>query len=158
MAYNKFVVYDSVAKTLSVPKLGNALLPFAITMFGDLHAVYQTVHQWKLLDMDRASAVYPTGITIVSWYLDCAVASPTTQLTANLKYCDSVGSGAFPGANPVVVDSLNSTAGHASRTDMSSSTLGSGVIPAGKLLYIDMGADPTDTNTLWSLVINFTLT
>ena len=154
MAYDTAVLFDNGAKTTNIPKINNVILPLAITMMGDLRGWYQTQAQVKLLDMSRAAAAYPNGITIVSWYVDCSVV-PTTQLTGVLKYCD-VG-GTFPGANIVSIDTITSTAGHSSRTDMSGSMLGSGVIPAGKIVYLDITADPTDYNTLWSLVVNFTL-
>jgi hypothetical protein len=62
----------------------------------------------------------------------------TTELNANLKYCDAVTTGAFPGANPVLIDVLDSTTGNSECTDMSGSDLGSGVIPAGKIVYFNL--------------------
>ena len=126
-----------------------------IQFFGDLRGMYVCVPAWKLLDMARGSLVFPSGITILNWYVDCSIATPTTQLNANLKYCDAVTTGAFPGANPVLIDILDTTTGNSNRTDMSGSSLGSGIIPSGKIVYFDLDSDPVDLNTTWSIIINY---
>jgi hypothetical protein len=129
--------------------------PRSLQLNADLRGMWLTTPYWKIVDMTRGSASFPSGITITSWYLDCSVADPTTELNANLKYCDSQGTGAFPGANPVLIDVLDTTTGNSECTDMSTSDLGSGVIPAGKVIYLELDANPTDLNVTWTLVINF---
>lgn len=129
--------------------------PRSLQLNADLRGMWLTTPYWKIVDMTRGSASFPSGITITSWYLDCDKADPTTELNANLKYCDSQGTGAFPGANPVLIDVLDTTTGNSSCTDMSTSDLGSGVIPAGKVIYLELDADPIDLATTWTLVINF---
>lgn len=125
--------------------------------FGDIRGLYQTMTSIKILDMGRSTAAFPNGITITSWYVDCSTASPTTQFNGNLRYCDAVTTGAFPGANPVLVDVMDSSSGNSSCTDMSTSDLGSGSIPAGKILYWDMDLDPSDVSTTWSIIVNWTV-
>ena len=161
------VTYNTLAQNASTGALNTstaivlpagsyvASLPRSLQFFGDFRGVYASVHDWDLLNMAAGGVAFPGGIVITSWYVDCSVASPTTQLNANLMYCDALGGGAFPGANQVTVDSLVSTSGNSSRTDMSGSTLGSGIIPTNKILYIHFNADPTDLQTTWSLVINY---
>lgn len=128
-----------------------------IQMNADLHGAYAQSQYVKLLDMGRAAVAFPNGITITSWYIDCVTSTnPTTELNANLRYCDGITGGAMPGGNIVLVDVLDSTDGNSSETNMANSNLGSGVIPAGKILYLQMDADPTDASTVWSLVVNFT--
>jgi hypothetical protein len=127
----------------------------ALTATGDWRSWYAMSQYILLLDME-ALACFPNGITITSWKLKCSVDDPTTEINANLRYCDGQGTGAFPGANIVLVDVLDTTTGNASCTDMSGSDLGSGVIPAGKMLYVQMDADPTDVNVWWTLTINYT--
>jgi hypothetical protein len=129
--------------------------PRSLQMTADLRGMWLTTPYWKFLDMTRGSASFPSGCTITSWYVDCNSADPTTELNANLKYCDSQGTGAFPGANPVLIDVLDTTTGNSSCTDMSGSDLGSGVIPAGKVIYLELDADPVDLATTWTITINF---
>ena len=92
---------------------------------------------------------------ITAWYVDCTVDDPTTELDANLRYCDAVGGGAFPGANETLIDVIDTTTGNSSETDMSNSDLGSGAIPTGKSVYIDLDADPTDANTQYHVRIHY---
>jgi len=143
----QLVVYDGVEK--SIP------LNHSAQLHGDLAGMWDIVPTWQLIDMDRGASVFPNGIVITSWYVDCSVADPTTELNANLYYCDALANGAFPGANPVLVDVLDTTTGNSSCVDMSGSDLGSGVIPTAKILYVLMDADPTDANTAWSIIVNF---
>ena len=70
-------------------------------------------------------------------------------------YCDDPGAGAFPGASPVLIDVLDTTTGNSGEATMSNSDLGSGVIPAGKWIYIDLDADPVDTDNYWVVKIKF---
>lgn len=93
------------------------------------------------------STVYPDGIVITKWAVDANVADPSVELDANLMYCDTLSNGAFPGANATLIDVLDTTTGNSSESDMSNSDLGSGTIPTGKILYIDIDVDPAiDTN------------
>ena len=99
--------------------------------------------------------VYPDGIVITQWTVDCNEADPTTELDANLYYCDDRGTGAFPGASAVLVDVLDTTTGNASEATMASSDLGSGTIPTGKELYVLIDADPTSDTTLFRVKVHY---
>jgi len=143
----QLAVYDGVEKAIP--------LVHSMQLHGDLAGIWDIDAEWQLLDMDRGTGVFPNGIVITSWYVDCSVADPTTELNANLYYCDALANGAFPGANPVLVDVLDTTTGNASCVDMSGSDLGSGVIPTAKILYVLIDADPTDANTAWSIIVNY---
>jgi hypothetical protein len=143
----QLVVYDGVEK--SVP------LVHSMQFHGDLAGAWDVDAEWQLLDMDRGASVFPNGIVITSWYVDCSKADPTTELNANLYYCDALGNGAFPGANPVLVDVLDTTTGNANETNMANSDLTSGVIPTAHILYVLIDADPTDTLTVWSVIVNY---
>lgn len=105
--------------------------------------------------VDLHSYVYPDGIVLTAWYVDANEADPDTELDANLYYCDAVAAGAFPGANPVLIDVIDTTTGNSSEADMSNSDLGSGVIPTGKSMYALIDADPTSDTTLFHLRIHF---
>jgi len=151
---------EEFRESINAPSHGKVL-----TLTGDLRGAYAVDPYVKLLDLSRAAAAYPHGITITSWYMDCVnAADPTTEINANLKYCtaptdaqtfttaaESVTVGAV-----VLVDVLDTTTGNSSCTGMSTSDLGSGIIPAAKVLFLDLDADPTDMNITWSLTINFT--
>lgn len=127
----------------------------SLVISGDWRGAYITSPNIIVLPMD-ISSVYPNGITIASWYLRASVNDPVTEIVGTLRQCDAQGTGAFPGANVIVVDVLNTTTGNSQRTDMSLSFGGTGVIPAGKILYINLSQDPVDLNTIWTLTINFT--
>lgn len=131
------------------------IVPFSHMMQGtfDLAAQYDVDSDLWLIDLNADT--YPAGIVITKWYVDANVADPTTELDANLMYCDAVAGDAFPGANPVLIDVLNTTTGNSSETNMASSDLGSGVIPIGKSIYIDLDADPTDANTVYHVRIHY---
>ena len=126
-----------------------------IQLSGDLRGWYQSDPNVILLDTDGSALSYPDGITITNWKIFCG-SSPTTQLAATISYCDPVTSAVFPGASPVVVDTIATTAGYQTRTDMSLSTSGTGDVPASKILYLAMTANPVDFNEKWTLIINFT--
>ena len=143
----QLVVYDGVEKV--VP------LVHSMQFHGDLAGAWDVDAEWQLLDMDRGAGTFPDGIVILSWYVDCSVADPTTELNANLYYCDALVDGAFPGGGATLVDVLDTTTGNSSETDMSNSDLTSGVIPTAKILYILMDADPADATTVWSIIINY---
>lgn len=120
-----------------------------LQLFGDFRGMWNVSANWVLLNQAQASGTYHSGITITSWSLDCSTASPTTQITGDLKYCDAVAGGAFPGANPVVIKAIDTTTGNSGETGVSYS------VPTGKILYLSFDADPTDYNTTWNLVVNF---
>jgi len=133
---------------------GYSVKQHSLMASGDWKNWYIMSQYVVLIPMDVANS-YPNGFTITSWYLKCSSADPATEINANLRYCDAQGTGAFPGANIVLVDVLDTTTGNSQRTDMSQSSKGNGIIPAGKILYIQMDADPTDPYVFWTLTINF---
>ena len=120
-----------------------------LTASGDWRSWYSMSQYIQLLNMDVA-ACYPNGITINSIYLKADVADPTTEINANLRYCDAQGTDAFPGANITLVTAIDTTAGNYSSIGLTTA------IPAGKMLYVQMDADPTDINVEWTLTINYT--
>lgn len=122
-----------------------------LRVVADLAGAYDIDSDWPVKWVQGAR--YPQGITISSWTVQASVADPTTEINANLMYCDDNGTGAFPGANPVLIDVLDTTTGNSSETNMASSDLGSGTIPTGKKIYLDMDADPTDATTFYELTI-----
>ena len=143
----QLAVYDGIEKAIP--------LVHSMQLHLDLATAWDIDHEWQLVDMDRGAGVFPNGIVITSWYVDCSVADPTTELNANLYYCDALANGAFPGANPVLIDVVDTTTGNSSCTDMSTSDLGSGTIPTAKILYLLIDADPTDATTVWSVIVNY---
>jgi hypothetical protein len=115
----------------------------------DLRGVYATSATWKLLDMETATALYPNGITINSIVVKCSSTDPTTELNANIMYCDAQGTGAFPGANPTLIKAIDTTAGNMSDTSMTTS------VATNKIIYLLMDADPVDLNTTWTISIGY---
>ena len=107
----------------------------------------------KIIELDSDSN--PHGIVITSWEVECNEADPTTELNANIYYCDDQSTGAFPGANAVLIDVIDTTTGNSSETNMALSNLGSGIIPTGKTLYILIDADLVSDTTLFSIKIKF---
>lgn len=87
---------------------------------------------------------------------DSGVAVPGTDYSqqdaaedsgTDLACADGDAAGAFPGANPTLIDVLDTTTGNSSESTMANSDLGSGTIPAAKIMYIDIDVDPaTDTD------------
>jgi len=118
-----------------------------------LDSAYDRDTDLVLIELD--STIFPDGIVITGWEVDATSADPTTELDANLTYCDDPTTGAFPGANPTLVDVINTTTGNSAEADMSNSDLGSGIIPAGKFFYIDMDADPVDTDNYFMVKVEF---
>ncbi len=127
-----------------------------IAITGSFFGWYATVGRYViLLDMENSSLTFPRGIIITSWYVKClSSASPATQLTGQLRYSNAITTGAFPSTN-TLIDVITTTSGNSSETNMKNSNLGSGNIPQGKILYIDLTADPTDVYASWSIVINY---
>jgi hypothetical protein len=122
-----------------------------LQMFGDMRGLYTVSADWILLNMDRATSTYPSGVTITRVYVDCSTASPTTQLTGKLKYCDALGGGAFPGASPTDIVTLTTTTGNYDSGAISTS------VGANKIIYLEMTADPTDYNTTWNICVSYTV-
>jgi hypothetical protein len=143
------IAVDSTNKQLAVFDSVEVAIPLRHVMYGPLFlsGAYDIETNYPLIELD--ATVYPNGIVITGWSISSSDADPTTELDANLRYSDAPGTGAFPGANEVLVDVLDTTTGNASEATMSSSDLGSGVIPSGKALYIDLDADPTDATAYW---------
>lgn len=138
--------YDGTAE-IAIPYLKTAQL------CADLASLWDVDNDLKLMELD--SAQFPDGIVITKWEVEASVADPTTELNANFNYCDDQGTGAFPGANATLIDVLDSTTGNSSESDMTNSDLGSGAIPAGKTIYLDVDVDPADANTMWCFRYNF---
>ena len=150
------VAVDSTQEQLVVHD-GNfeIAIPLRHMIFGNLglDSAYDRNTNLALIELD--ATVFPDGIVITGWEVDASEADPTTELDANLTYCDDATTGAFPGANPTLVDVLDTTTGNSSEADMSNSDLASGVIPAGKFIYIDLDADPADTDNYFMVKIEF---
>lgn len=123
-------------------KDGNSYPNRAIRLAGNFCAAYIASSYVSLLDMARMPDVYPNGITITSWYVN-GLNNPTTQLAADLVYCDST----FPPSDATTVATLDTTGGTASSTV-------SHVIPAAKILYMFFDSAPTES---WAIVINYTI-
>lgn len=118
-----------------------------------------TAADWDL-DSDKwlwefDSTIYPDGIVITKWTVDANVADPDVELNANLMYCDALASGAFPGDNATLIDVLDTTTGNSSESTMGDSDLGSGTIPAGKIMYVDIDVDPATATDFFVLQIYF---
>ena len=143
-AQKQFVVYDGVEKVIPLRHIAQGSLGT-----GD----WDTDPDVKIIELD--SDVYPDGIIITAWDITCNEADPATELNANLKYCDDAGTGAFPGANAVLIDVLDTTTGDSSEATMSNSDLGSGTIPTGKTLYVLINADLVSDTTLFFVKIHF---
>lgn len=149
------IAVDSTQKQLAVYDGTEIAIPLRHMIHGPLYltGAYDIDTDYPIIHLD--TTVFPDGIVITGWSISSTAADPTTELDANLMYCDDIGTGAFPGANPVLIDVLDTTTGNASCADMSTSDLGSGIIPADKVIYIDMDADPTDTDAYWILKIEY---
>jgi len=110
-------------------------------------AEYDTDPDVWSLDLDADT--FPHGIYFTKVYVDCNEADPTTELNADLKYCDAVGAGAFPGANAAVIKALDTTTGNMSDTAVNTA------VSAGKTVYVTIDADPTSDTTLFHVKIQF---
>ena len=157
---SKITVSGGLVKTTTNPS-GNEIINIgntnhSIQLSGDLRGWYQSNVNVILIDLGSLVLNYPNGIVITNWKVYCNTA-PTTQLAATISYCDGVSSASFPGASPIVVDTIATTAGYQTRTNMATSTKGDGIVPTGKILYLAMTANPTDYLKKWTLIINFTI-
>jgi len=64
--------------------------------------------------------------------------------------CTSPGNGAMPGAGVAVLATLDTNQGNSKGENLNI------VVPAGKVIYLRINADPVVAATIWSLVINYT--
>ena len=113
----------------------------------DLAAQYDVDSDLWLVDLHTDQ--FPHGIYITKIYVDCTVADPTTELDANLMYCDAVANGAFPGANATLIKAIDTTTGNFADAAVNTA------VATGKSIYIDIDADPTDANTMWHIRIHY---
>jgi hypothetical protein len=90
---------------------------------------------------------FPNGIIIDYWSVSYN-ADPTTELDANLRYADAW----LTLANPALIDVIDTLVGVSSE-DTDANINGGSAVAAGKVIYIDMDADPADAN----IQINFTM-
>ena len=142
----KQIMFKNEAGTRTI--LGDTVK--SIQMFGDFRGLYNVSADWILINLAQTTAL-PKGITITSIYLDCTAAAPTTQITGKLKYCDALAGGIFPGANQTDIATITTTTGNYASGAITTN------IPASKIIYLSMSADPTDYNTTWNLIINYTV-
>lgn len=113
----------------------------------DLAAQYDVDSDLWLVDLH--ADMYPNGIYITKIYVDCTVADPTTELDANLMYCDAVGAGAFPGANATLIKAVDTTTGNFADAAVNTA------VATGKTIYLDMDADPADANVQYHIRIHY---
>ena len=136
----QFVVYDGA---------NEAVIPLRHIMQGTFDLTSQWDVDSDLWLVDLHADTFPNGITITKVTVDCTVADPTTELNANLMYCDAVGGGAFPGANAVQIEQLDTTTGNFDDDQ------GDTAVATGKSIFIDLDADPTDANVQWHVKIHY---
>lgn len=96
--------------------------------------------------VDLHADTYPNGIVLWRWSVRCNVADPDVEMDMDLMYCDDPGSGAFPGANPTLIDVMDTTTGNSSEST-NTNMAGNGVVATGKTIYLLWGADPEGTCT-----------
>jgi len=93
-------------------KITDAYTGKKIILNGDLAGVWSRgITTWQLPFTDIGY-----GITITSIVVQSSDADPTTELNANIKYCDDQGTGAFPGANQTLITAIDTTTGNYSST------------------------------------------
>jgi hypothetical protein len=114
---------------------------------GDLTQMYASGTTNKLIPYSEVGL----GITITNILVQSSVADPTTELSADLMYCDNRGTGAFPAANQTVVTSLATTTGNYDSGMITNS------IATGKELYLRINADPVDINQTWTITVSYTV-
>lgn len=113
----------------------------------DLAAQYDVDSDLWLVDLHTDS--HPHGIYITKIYVDCSVADPTTELNANLMYCDAVADGAFPGANATLIKAIDTTTGNFADAAVNTA------VATGKTIYIDIDVDPADATTQYHIKIHY---
>lgn len=114
---------------------------------------FDLASQWdvdsNLWLMDLHADSFPSGITITRIYVDANVADPTTELDANLMYCNAVAGAAFPGASATLIKAINTTTGNFADAAVNVS------VASGKSIYIDLDADPVDAATQYHIRIHY---
>lgn len=144
------IAVDTTNKQLGVYEGANEVaIPLRHIFQGtiDLSGAYDVDSDVWLWDLD--STTYPNGVYITAVYLDSSVADPTTEINANLMYCDAVADGAFPGANATLIKAIDTTTGNFADAAVNTT------VAAGKTIYIDLDADPTDSNVVYHLKIYY---
>ena len=126
------------------------ILTRTVELSGDFRSYYQFSPYKIMLNMENATNT-PNGIQITSIYVNCGTVDPTTELSAKIVYCDAQGTGAFPSTSPTDVATISTTTGNYSQTGMTTN------VGTGKIVYLEMTANPTDYLTLWTIKINFTI-
>jgi hypothetical protein len=144
IAYVKGVT--SAIQTQLATLTKNAPVTKTIVLDGDLRGLYAVSATKKLPYQENGS-----GITITSYTVQCSSADPTTELNANIMYCDAQGTGAFPGANPTLLEVIDTTTGNYSSGAVTDA------VATGKELYLLMDADPTDLSTMWTITLTYTV-
>lgn len=144
------IAIDSTNKQLAVyDGAAEVAIPLRHIFQGsiDLAGAYDVDPDVWLWNLDATT--YPNGIYITAVYLDSSVADPTTEIDANLMYCDAVANGAFPGANATLIKAIDTTTGNFADAAVNTA------VATGKTIYIDLDADPTDATTVYNLRIYY---
>jgi len=121
----------------------------SLQLSGDFRGMYISSAYWKLIDMESGTSAYPSGVTITRIYVKANVADPTTELNANINYCDAQGTGVFPSTNPTLIRAIDTTTGNYDSGAISVS------VATNKIIYLEFDTDPTDFAVTYSLVINY---
>ena len=117
-----------------------------VVLDGDLASHWHKSAYKKIPVIDLGS-----GITVTRIVVQCSAADPTTELDADIKYCDAQGTGAFPGANATVIKAIDTTTGNYD------SGVFSTAVGTGKHLYLQLNADPVDNGVIWTITIYYTV-
>ena len=104
-------------------------------------------HEIWLMDLDAGT--FPHGIYITAVSVDCSAADPTTEITGDLKYCDAVAGGAFPGGNQTLIVAIDTTTGNMANAAVNTA------VASTKSLYIWLESDPVDANTVYHIKITY---
>jgi len=82
------IAVDSTQDQLAVNDGTEVVIPLRHMIFAPLYltGAYDIATDYALIHLD--STVFPNGIVITGWALSSTVADPTTELDANLLYCD----------------------------------------------------------------------
>jgi hypothetical protein len=141
----QFAFHDGTEE-IAIPTIQVIQLTF------DPGAWYDSDAEVWMLDLfaDR----FPDGIVITKWYVDTNVADPDVEMNMNLMWCDAVAGAAFPGANPTLIDVMDTTTGNSSET-VNTNMAANGVVATGKSLYLLFDADPEGEATQLSVKIYY---
>jgi hypothetical protein len=123
----------------------NGTLVKKAVLDGDLTAMFASTAVKKIPYMEQGA-----GITITRIVVQSSVADPTTELNANIHYCDEQATGAFPSTNPTLVSAIDTTTGNYDSGVVSYS------VTTGKELYLLIDADPVDLNQTWTITVSYT--